>query len=77
MADGGGGGVGGNGGILGGSVAISGGGRRGGGGVADGWRGAARELRGFLLWMAVIVAHMVQVPLLWFVFWQVRHRFEA
>lgn len=30
-----------------------------------------REMRGFLLWMAVILAHMVQVPMLWFVFWQV------
>ncbi|CBN78943.1 conserved unknown protein [Ectocarpus siliculosus] len=29
-----------------------------------------REMRGFLLWMAVILAHMVQVPMLWFVFWQ-------
>lgn len=38
----------------------------------DGWRGTAREMRGFLLWMAVIIGHMVQVPLLWFVFWQVR-----
>lgn len=70
---------GGSGGILGGAGIANGGavggGRRGGEGgaavAADGWRGTAREMQGFLLWMAVILAHMAQIPLLWFVFWQV------
>lgn len=50
------------------------GGGGGGGSAAGGWGGTMREMRGFLLWMAVILVHMVQVPMLWFVFWQVtRH----
>eukprot|EP00903_Cladosiphon_okamuranus_P014816 g13721.t2 len=54
--------------------AVGGGRRAGEGGAAaeeeDGWRGTAREVQGFLLWMAVILVNMAQIPLLWFVFWE-------